>query len=1045
MKVTRKSLLALIMGAIASFSLAIGGLTYPPTKTATAFGGPNFTLMHGWDDFKSTYQATGGIIGSINNANTIGVIFSYDTNLPQVTEDVVVVGDVGVHTLNVAGVTDATFIKASFSHNELNETNVSKIVFDGAYNYVFSNCSFTDVILEFNGAESVSFSACQFNANKLTGQSFITFNDCKNVEIVSSLFADNTPAETYDAIGITVDGDVDSAVSSFRVESNTITCLRGFINLNSNDFSSANYSVASNVVNVQSNNNPEYFIEILTSTLPSNYLTEEYYVEYGGAENLLGSSTLVFSPNMAVAHTASDIPQFFFNLQDAIEYMGAEEIYLAKDIVLSEMITIPQGVNKVINLAGHHITVTESTGDSIYAFDNYGTLKLCDPTGNGGSITARGIYNHGTLIVEDIWITACDTNGGAAINNRGNLTVNDARITTNVGLATGIWNQAVGEYVPGNVTIIDTIIEGSSNGNTFAVRHDVGNLVIDGSETSITGTHGGLAVAGGTVTINAGSICRTGITGQSGHALYAVGGSVTVNDGYFRANDYSSSCIYVSGATVKIYNAIFTGGTLGDLYVNEGAVEVGEMMVSIIDVNAQALLANKFYADINDALEEVQDGQTVKLLKNLTVNSGENALNVTRAGTYTIDLNNKTITANTTESVIKVIPLTYSNITIENGTINAGANTKNALLVSVSTNTVNANRLTLTGKNASGFVVEVKDYAKLNLTDSKIVSNGAMGGVLATESTLVQISSCEIEQKNSTLDTSACLTTQHNGTIDSMNGTYLSDKVGAYVAGTGGTINLNIDEINAVDAIKVVNDGTTIAKSKATVNSGTYNGLISASGTNAEIIIYNGTFNVKPDDAYIAEGLATYEDTTNNVYLIATYEEVFNMTVREPAIADWNAYADDYATRTGYSARAISHMGYVKTSTENNMRLANDKAQLDACIQEGKARLDEILLENEELAKRQTAKDEISAYALEKGFDLARLTGQNTSWLDMAVTDKDINDAKTAILAEIDAILHKDEMESKYGFLFKVALFCGGAIIISGVLTTLARKGKKQN
>jgi hypothetical protein len=138
-------------------------------------------------------------------------------------------------------------------------------------------------------------------------------------------------------------------------------------------------------------------------------------------------------------------------------------------------------------------------------------------------------------------------------------------------------------------------------------------------------------------------------------------------------------------------------------------------------------------------------------------------------------------------------------------------------------------------------------------------------------------------------------------------------------------------------------------------------------------------------------------------------------------------------------------MGYVKISTENNMRLANDKAQLDACIQEGKASLDEILLENEELAKRQTAKDEISAYALEKGFDLARLTGQNTSWLDMAVTDKDINDAKTAILAEIDTILHKDEMESKYGFLFKVALFCGGAIIISGVLTTLARKGKKQN
>ena len=127
------------------------------------------------------------------------------------------------------------------------------------------------------------------------------------------------------------------------------------------------------------------------------------------------------------------------------------------------------------------------------------------------------------------------------------------------------------------------------------------------------------------------------------------------------------------------------------------------------------------------------------------------------------------------------------------------------------------------------------------------------------------------------------------------------------------------------------------------------------------------------------------------------------------------------------------------------MRLAKDKAQLDACMQEGKDSLDEVLLESEELAKRQTAKDEITAYALEKGFDLARLTGQNTSWLDMAVTEKEIDNAKTAVLAEIDEIIHNDELDAKYGFLFKVALFCGGAIIISGVLTTLARKGKKQN
>ena len=127
-------------------------------------------------------------------------------------------------------------------------------------------------------------------------------------------------------------------------------------------------------------------------------------------------------------------------LRSAVENAsGATTIKLGENIYLEATLRVEAGQDITLDLNGHAITVykNEGTGRSLYAVDNYGTFTLMDSVGTG-SITARGVENlgQGVMVINGGKIVSCDANGGAAVWNEANLTVNGGTFT---GKSYSVW------------------------------------------------------------------------------------------------------------------------------------------------------------------------------------------------------------------------------------------------------------------------------------------------------------------------------------------------------------------------------------------------------------------------------------------------------------------------------------------------------------------------------------------------------------------------------------------------------------------------------
>ena len=270
----------------------------------------------------------------------------------------------------------------------------------------------------------------------------------------------------------------------------------------------------------------------------------------------------------------------YASLEEAFEAAGqGDVIKLESDV--SEQATIEVGAGKTVtlDLNGHSVeTGLKQEGRHYYFIDNYGTFTLKDSAG-GGSVTARGIENleGGSMTIESGTVTACDTNGGAAIWNVGSLVVNGGTLkATYAGSASdkygaGCLNNS------GTATINGGTFD-SVNLRTYAII-STGSITIE--DADVTGAHGGLAVDGGTAIVNGGSFTSTEYYG-----LYvsndAAKAGVSVNGGTFEGkttavwigSDVNSSVdsrIEITGGTfvngLKVQNnvedpgIVITGGT----------------------------------------------------------------------------------------------------------------------------------------------------------------------------------------------------------------------------------------------------------------------------------------------------------------------------------------------------------------------------------------------------------------------------------------------------------------------------------------------------
>ncbi len=335
-------------------------------------------------------------------------------------------------------------------------------------------------------------------------------------------------------------------------------------------------------------------------------------------------------------------------------------------------------------------------------------------------------------------------------------------------------------------------------------------------------------------------------TSDNGYAVYifSSGGIVNIKGGTFQGKlcanidrdsyheDYNQSIINISGGTFTNVEYTFvctgtgaaeyakidiTGGTFDadpTDYVHAGyeAVDNGNGTWTVVPANtAVAQIGNKKYATLQAAFAAVQTGETIELLKDVTLSD---PMDVTLDDkSVTLDLGGKTLTGRTN--------LKSGNLTIQNGTVAGG--TKQALNVYGSDNSsaVNYSVLTL----ASNVTVTADEFA-VCMFGKKATTNG-YGAVVNTKATIH---------------------TKDNGAI------FVSGNLGNNIDGdaknvinvTGGSITSDHNCAIALNGLATVN-----------VTGGTLTG-------NTAITVKRGTLNVQDGATLVANGVKVDPAAANN-------------------------------------------------------------------------------------------------------------------------------------------------------------------------------------
>ena len=364
--------------------------------------------------------------------------------------------------------------------------------------------------------------------------------------------------------------------------------------------------------------------------------------------------------------------------------------------------------------------------------------------------------------------------------------------------------------------------------------------------------------------------------------------------------------------------AFFTAGA-------EITVKVEDAFDNSINIAATA-------AQFNDAVNNVEDGETIKLLSDIvfdenarTLNSGSwyDGLYYIGDKSFTIDLNGKTISQDGSVNDyllnFKNAPATNTRsagskantITIKNGTIDAGTAAYCALCTSsVQENqlTINLENVTLINKNSNGSTVKIRGGAILNVKEgTKIIGNDSYLGIECIASTVNINEGAEIYM-NGTSSYNGCLVgVGGNGTIN-VKGGYGKGVKGGFIAMTsGGTINVEGGEwIANTDGSIGDNSNLYVLTAQSNkyesgfagpsvinVTGGTFRGGMDAwvlnnlEGEKAEINISGGNFNADPT-RYLPEGYRAVEE--NGIYqVMAPVAYVGNTKYDsiDDAIANW--------------------------------------------------------------------------------------------------------------------------------------------------------------
>lgn len=277
-------------------------------------------------------------------------------------------------------------------------------------------------------------------------------------------------------------------------------------------------------------------------------------------------------------------------------YMAAAnggEFTLTEDVTLAEPLKIQAPL--VLDLNGYTITAgLKQEGRHHYAIDNYAHLTLV----GAGAINARGVQNFGTMVIDgDITITNVDTNGGSAIWNEGDLTINNGTFTTNSEAGEGSYGAALNTRAGGTATV---------NGGNFSAYSQLTYAIINEGTTTINNAtvkskHGAVAGASSAkTTIYGGSFELMENPGISDHCVYKIsdikGGTFTLGN-----NTDSGAQVFYESTIAEGYKAVENGTGVYTVIPNSAVIaannEEFQRLLGNNEVDMIYLNAGKYVGD----------------------------------------------------------------------------------------------------------------------------------------------------------------------------------------------------------------------------------------------------------------------------------------------------------------------------------------------------------------------------------------------------------------------------------------------------------------
>jgi hypothetical protein len=201
-------------------------------------------------------------------------------------------------------------------------------------------------------------------------------------------------------------------------------------------------------------------------------------------------------------------------------------IKLTESLTVDTSIVVPADRDITLDLNGK--TITAGALDPI---KNYGTMQIKNGKVVAGNKeeTRRCIYNYGDMIIEDVEFTQTYDKKGAAINNEGKMTINNATVNS---VFYAVWSSGANTETTingGKYTAMNNV----NNRDVWAyavVAYNGAKLTINGGE--FTGNHGAVAVElSSNALLNAGTFyCTAEYTGNSDWTLFAGDSSYIVYD-----------------------------------------------------------------------------------------------------------------------------------------------------------------------------------------------------------------------------------------------------------------------------------------------------------------------------------------------------------------------------------------------------------------------------------------------------------------------------------------------------------------------------------